>query len=228
MAEKEIQRGIDNGHHPTQRLGNLIEVQSVSSDNFYWEFKYDGIVHEVKTPHGFTKVLEDVLATRKGLIGNNLTVEEVRDCLTELGYISHTSAIAPYQASAPIDPHAIVSSWEVNGELIRQRADGKIDATAMCRAYHKVLGDWIRTDDTWQLFIARAEELEISWNLIDSSIKTRVASSFPTLIERKSGQPERGGGTWMDHKLVIHLAQWLDKKFALMVSDIVEEWMKNN
>ena len=98
----------------------------------------------------------------------------------------------------------------------------------MCRAYHKVLGDWIRTDDTWQLFIARAEELEISWNLIDSSIKTRVASSFPTLIERKSGQPERESGTWMDHKLVVHLAQWLDKKFALIISDIVEEWMKNN
>ena len=120
MAEKEIQRGIDNGHHPTQRLGNLIEVQSVSSDNLYWEFEYDGIVHEVKTPGCFTKVLDDVLATRKALISNNLTVEEVRDRLTELGYISpYTSAIAPYQVSAPVDPHAIVSSWEVNGELIR-------------------------------------------------------------------------------------------------------------
>ena len=95
-----------------------------------------------------------------------MNLEQLRLRLLELGYNSpFITAIALASAtSTEFSPHDIIHTWSVNGEMVSQRADGKIDATAMCRVYKKTITDWLRTDDTWELFATREKELSLNFN----------------------------------------------------------------
>lgn len=117
---------------------------------------------------------------------------------------------------------------EVNSIVIEQRVvDGFINGTAMCAAYEKNVSDWLRTDDTWDLVVALAEDLGIEPNSAKkpNSEKTRVSATYPGLVIVKRGSPENGGGTWLHPDLALQLAQWCSKPFAIQVSRWIREWM---
>ena len=116
----------------------------------------------------------------------------------------------------------------VNGVIVEQkRVDGFINATAMCVAHGKDISDWLALDSTYKLIAALANLLGVNPNsgISPNSLKTRVSATYPTLVIVKRGSPEFGGGTWMHHKLAVHLAQWCNPEFALLVSDWIEEWL---
>jgi len=116
----------------------------------------------------------------------------------------------------------------VNGVVIQQRrSDGFINATAMAVAHGKDVENWLKTDETFELVAALGRRLNIQPNSSKkrNSDSTRVSGTYPTLVIVKRGSPELGGGTWVHHKLAIHLAQKCNPDFALLVSDWVEEWL---
>ena len=117
---------------------------------------------------------------------------------------------------------------QANGVVVAQRQDnGFINGTAMCVAHSKDISDWLKTDDTWELVVALANDLGIKPKDRKSgnSMYTRVAATYPDLVVVKRGSPETGGGTWIHPDLAIQLAQWCNKAFAIQVSRWVREWM---
>jgi hypothetical protein len=116
----------------------------------------------------------------------------------------------------------------VNNVNIEQRkADGFINATAMCVAHGKNISDWLKLDDTWELVVALADSLGIKPNCHKNgnSVYTRVSASYPSLAFVKRGSPENGGGTWLHPDLALQLAQWCNKPFAIQVSQWLREWL---
>jgi KilA-N domain len=122
---------------------------------------------------------------------------------------------------------------EVNGITVEQRSvDGFINGTAMCVAHDKKINAWFRNQDTLDLFVALALDLDPNFNCENSrnlDISRLSASNytkiFVGLVISKSGSPETGGGTWLHPDLAVQLAQWCSKPFALQVSRWVREWM---
>lgn len=126
-------------------------------------------------------------------------------------------------------------SRDVNGITVEQRLmDGFINGTAMCVAHGKDISQWFRTQDTLELFVSLANDLEIDYklktvNLQDLDVAklsgSKYADFFPGLLFVKRGSPENGGGTWLHPDLAIQLAQWCNKAFAIQVSRWIREWM---
>ena len=122
-------------------------------------------------------------------------------------------------------------SRDVNGITIEQRVtDGFINGTAMCVAYSKDVSDWLKTDETWELVTALAEDLRIEPvqsknHKSGNSVFTRVSATYPSLVIVRRGSPENGGGTWLHPDLAIQLAQWCSAPFAIQVSRWIREWM---
>lgn len=124
-------------------------------------------------------------------------------------------------------------SRDVNGIQVEQRiSDGFINATAMCLAHNKNINDWFTTKDTFDLFVALADDLGIeikSGEFRNLDIARLSASKyskiFSGLVLSKRGSPETGGGTWLHPDLAIQLAQWCNKPFAIQVSKWIREWM---
>ena len=122
---------------------------------------------------------------------------------------------------------------ELNGISIEQRVkDGFINGTAMSTAHNKKINDWFRNQDTLDLFIALAIDLDPNFNYDNSRNLdlTRLSGAkysriFPDLVVSRSGSPETGGGTWLHPTLAIQLAQWCSPAFAIQVSRWVQEWM---
>lgn len=97
----------------------------------------------------------------------------------------------------------------------------------MCVAHGKVISEWLRTDGTWELVTALAEDLgvEPNWAKKPNSVKTRVSATYPDLVVSRRGSPETGGGVWLHPDLAIQLAQWCNPFFAIQVSRWVREWI---
>jgi KilA-N domain len=116
----------------------------------------------------------------------------------------------------------------VNKINVEQRIDnGFINGTAMCVAHGKDVSDWLKTDETWDLVSALADDLGIKFNPAKNpdSVKTRVSTTFPELVLVKRGSPSNGGGTWLHPDLALQLAQWCNKPFAIQVSRWIREWL---
>jgi hypothetical protein len=122
---------------------------------------------------------------------------------------------------------------QVNGVDIEQRsADGFINATAMCAAHGKDINDWFTTNDTFELFLALAADLDPNFNSgilrnldISKLSGSKYSEVFVGLIFSKRGSPNTGGGTWLHPDLAIQLAQWCSKPFAILISRKVQEWL---
>lgn len=96
-----------------------------------------------------------------------------------------------------------------NGATISQReTDGYFNATAMCQANKKQWNDYWRLSSTTAYLDALSESTGIP---VDS------------LVESRPGQPARGGGTWVHPDIAIHLAQWCNPRFAVLVTGWVRE-----
>ncbi len=94
---------------------------------------------------------------------------------------------------------------EFNGTKITQRADGYLDATAMCQATSKQFKHYLENQSTTKFLDALSLKVEIP------TVK---------LIESKQG---RYGGSWVHPKVAINLAQWCSPQFAVLVSKWVFE-----
>jgi hypothetical protein len=92
-------------------------------------------------------------------------------------------------------------SRDFHGATIRQRSDGYLNATDMCKATGKLLADYKRLKSTQEYFKA--------FSLI-------MGIPIVKIIEVKSG---RYGGTWIHPKASVHLAIWCNPEFAVMVTE---------
>lgn len=100
---------------------------------------------------------------------------------------------------------------KVENSVIDQRADdGYINATAMCKAVGKFMGDYNRLSTT-QAYL----------NELSSDMG--IPASQLVQVLRPGGDGLQG--TWVHPQVAIHLAQWLSPKFAVQVSKWVCEWM---
>jgi KilA-N domain len=94
---------------------------------------------------------------------------------------------------------------EFNNVSISQRADGYLDATAMCRANGRRWVDYARAAGTEPFINALSETVGISHRL---------------LIEAKEG---RNGGTYVHPQVAYHLAMWCSPAFAVQVTEWVHD-----
>jgi phage anti-repressor protein len=97
----------------------------------------------------------------------------------------------------------------------------------MCVAHGKDISDWLKTDGTWDLVTALANDLGVKPNPAKkpNSVKTRVTAAYPDLVVSKRASPANGGGVWLHPDLAIQLAQWCNPFFAIQVSRWVREWI---
>jgi hypothetical protein len=89
--------------------------------------------------------------------------------------------------------------------IYQRRADRYLDATAMCKANGKRWPDYWRMKNT-QKFVTELSSI-VGIHTID-------------LVQSQVG---REGGTFIHPRIAIHLAQWLSARFAVAVSDWIEE-----
>lgn len=99
---------------------------------------------------------------------------------------------------------------QVEKSIIPQRAtDGYVNATAMCQAVGKRLGNYLQTDTTHAFLQAL------------SSDTGKTVSEL--VIVRKGGNSVEQG-TWVHPDVAINLGQWCSPEFAVAVSRWVREW----
>lgn len=122
----------------------------------------------------------------------------------------------------------------VNEVKVEQRVeDGFVNATAMCVAHRKKIDSWLRTNETFELFLAlykdsfseKVKHSDLSVSDVQRLSATKYQKLFPELIVVKQGSPEFKGGTWIHPDLAIQLAQWCNPAFAIQVSRWVREWL---
>ena len=89
------------------------------------------------------------------------------------------------------------------------RADGMIDATALCKAGNKKLNHYIENKNTKEYLDA----LESDTGIPVSQLITIHKGNSKSFTQ----------GTWVHRKVGYHLAQWLSPKFAVQVSNILDE-----
>ena len=128
---------------------------------------------------------------------------DIRSKLRQMGY--NSPLLPQYDSKMETDN---ISSMLIGEHKIYYRlSNGFVDANSICRIGNKDLRDWLKKDSTWDLFTARAKELNIEFNSakMPKSINTRVQASYPSPIERKRGSSLRGGCSWIDNELAIKL-----------------------
>lgn len=102
-----------------------------------------------------------------------------------------------------------VEHTEINQRMI----DGYINATALCQASGKQLGQYTNNAST-KAFL---EELSSDIGIPISELVQSVKGGIPQFQ-----------GTWVHPQVAINLAQWASPKFAVLVSKWVFEWMNGN
>lgn len=99
----------------------------------------------------------------------------------------------------------------LENQVIPQRTiDGYVNATAMCKAHGKLIGDYLRIEPTKE-FLA---ELERS-----------MGTTIDVLVSKRMTGANELRGTWVHPYVAINLGQWLSPVFAVRVSSWVFEWM---
>jgi hypothetical protein len=88
--------------------------------------------------------------------------------------------------------------------------NGYINATKLCEQGGKDMFHWIRN--------AKAKE-------IINYFEEMISKPGTAKILIKGGSNPEVTGTYMPHKIIVHVASWVSVKFAFMVSDIVEEYL---
>ena len=90
--------------------------------------------------------------------------------------------------------------------IVPIRADGMINATALCKAGNKLIGHYLENKNTKDYL----EELGINIGIpIFELINIQVGGNY--------------NGTWVHRKVGYHLAQWISPSFAVQVSNILDE-----
>ncbi len=93
---------------------------------------------------------------------------------------------------------------EFCGTIIRQREDGYLNATDMCKINNKRYNDYIENKTTKEYLKELSSDTGI------------LVSQLVEVYKGKSSKYEQG--TWVHPHVAIHLAQWLSPKFSVAVS----------
>lgn len=122
-----------------------------------------------------------------------------------------------------------------NGFTIGQRkADGFVNATALCKAHNnatkedKRINDWLSSARTCKTLYHLAVKLGLAKD--DSSNKSNAEISalaqqqafWGLVVVVKGGV---SAGTWIHPKLAVRFAIWLSDDFGFLVEEWVEEWL---
>jgi hypothetical protein len=102
---------------------------------------------------------------------------------------------------------------EFNDMRVRQRPDGYINATDMCKAGGKLFGSWYCLNSAKEYISELSGELNIS---------------IEKLVQIKRGGKSKQQGTWIHPQIATYLATWISPKFAVKVSGWIEEWKALN
>ena len=101
---------------------------------------------------------------------------------------------------------------EFAGYQIKQRADGYLNATEMCKVGKKEWSGYLRNNQTKEYLDALDIALQIHRAQLIESITANV--------------PNRG--TWVHPKIAIHLAMWISPSFAVQVTDWVYRFLSGD
>ena len=94
-----------------------------------------------------------------------------------------------------------------------------INATALCKAGNKLIGDYLRNKHTKEFLNVLESDIGISiGGLIQDN--SPMGISIGGLIQNLPGSHS---GTWVHRKVGYHLAQWISPQFAVKVSTILDE-----
>jgi hypothetical protein len=103
---------------------------------------------------------------------------------------------------------------EYNGLHIPQRpTDGYVNATAMCKASGKLLGDYLRLKSTKEYFEALAPSMGIPI--------TALVQVF------QGGNDQDEQGTWVHPEVAVDLGKWCSVDLRIAVNRWVVDWMTN-
>jgi len=91
------------------------------------------------------------------------------------------------------------------------KSNGYINATKICKDGGKILGNW--NENLFSKQLIKELSLTIGLPIVNLTI----------LI--KQGGNQQITGTYVHPKLIPHIASWISPKFALMVSDIINEYI---
>ncbi|MFK5969020.1 MAG: KilA-N domain-containing protein [Candidatus Marithrix sp.] len=105
-----------------------------------------------------------------------------------------------------------------HGTTIRQRSDGYLNATDMCKATGKKIKNYRCNKATQEFLIALSKKLEMP---IESQRKNSALDGNKGLLEITRGG--NSAGTWIHSRVAIHLAIWCSPEFAVLVTDWVYE-----
>lgn len=100
---------------------------------------------------------------------------------------------------------AEIQNYTFDDIIVPIRNDGMINATALCRAGKKLIGHYLENKQTK----AYLEAVELD-----------IGIPISSLLESNIGGHN---GTWVHRKIGYHLAQWISPKFAVKVSNILDE-----
>ena len=92
--------------------------------------------------------------------------------------------------------------------LVPVRADGYVNATALCKSTNKSFSDWFRTKETKALIQALENDTGICGT---------------KLLEIRKGGNAKLQGTYIHPDLAVQLAQWLSPSFSIQVSRWIRE-----
>lgn len=105
-----------------------------------------------------------------------------------------------------------------------------VNATEMAKAYKKNISDFTRLKSTKSFIKALEKDLNLKNNVAD----VRQYPGQTTLdLAQKGGQEriictQKRGGTYMNRKLAIKFAAWLDVNFELWIINIIDELLLAN
>lgn len=99
-----------------------------------------------------------------------------------------------------------------DGIEVGQRVDdGYIDATAMCQATGKLLGDYLRLVSTQEYL---------------SGLSSDMGIPISELVQSRKGGKSREQGTWVHSEIAVDLGQWCSIPMRIAVNRWVVEWMR--
>lgn len=107
--------------------------------------------------------------------------------------------------------------FDINGDIM-------VNATQMAKPFGKFVKDWLNLQQTREyvkvLIISREEISPNGDNQAVSDI-----TNIPGFIRTQQGGRPSEQGTWINRKLAIRFAQWLNPAFAVWVDDRIEEML---
>lgn len=139
LAEAELSRAQGGKSALSRILDNTVVNTWFLHDDDEWELNRHGKVERFILPEDFLASANHIFEVYNRYLVSKSNIDDLRLELRKLGYNSplEIDSVGKSLSTVIAPQSSDLLSWQVNGVTIRQRADGKIDGTALCRAYGK-------------------------------------------------------------------------------------------